>query len=138
MLEGAKILIIDHDVTFIDQLISQLDRTRATTSWLPDNKCAMGRIENMRPDIIVLNVNIPGFDPLLILDQVKQYYPLIEVILLTEQSSINDVIPGLKRGAVDYLQKPVDMETLISKICNAYQKKLRQHEKIDRFKRFLV
>lgn len=138
MLEGAKILIVDHDVIFIDRLISHLNRARLTTSWLIDSKNTIYRIGDILPDIVVLNINMPGTDPLLILDQIKRCYPLIEVILLTEQSCTDDVILGLRRGAVDYLEKPVSIEALISKIDNAFQKKLRQHEKIARFNLFLV
>ncbi len=137
MIEEAKILIVDHDVMFVDRLVSELKRERVTISWLMDSRNVMSRVEDISPDVVVLNINVPGSDPLDILHQIKRYYPLVEVILLAEPSSINDVISGLKRGAVDYLKKPVDMEELKQKIDAALKKKLRQHEKIDRFQRFL-
>ncbi len=138
MIEGVKILIVDDDVFFVDRLVLQLKRERLIISWLLSSRDTMQRIADIMPDVVVLNINVCGPDPLEILCQIKRHYPLLEVILLTDSAGMDDAISGLKRGAVDYLKKPVNMEELIVKIKAAFQKKLKQHEKIGRFKRFLM
>ena len=63
------------------------------------------------------------------LQEIKSKYPVTEVILLTGQASAKDGVEGIKAGAFDYLTKPIELEHLIEKIRQAYDKILHKEEK---------
>jgi DNA-binding NtrC family response regulator len=73
---------------------------------------------------------MPGKDGNTILKEIKQQFPLVEVIMLTGHATVESAIDGLKSGATDYLTKPADIEELIEKAEEAYAKRLRLEEKI--------
>jgi DNA-binding NtrC family response regulator len=67
---------------------------------------------------------MPGIDGLEVLRRVKKKYPKIQVIVLTGHGSDKDEEESKRLGVYDYLKKPVDIETLVKTIKNAYQKKI--------------
>ncbi len=110
MIKDPKIIIVDHDVLFADRLISYLKRTPMRISWLKNAKDTMDRIEDISPHIVVYNVNSPGANPFLMLDQIIRSYPMIEVIPLTDQylpnveELVHKINHFLGRGKKEYLQ----------------------------------
>jgi DNA-binding NtrC family response regulator len=73
---------------------------------------------------------MPGKDGNTVLKEIKQQFPLVEVIILTGHATVDSAIDGLQSGANDYLTKPADIEDLIQKAQAAYAKRMRQEEKI--------
>jgi len=73
---------------------------------------------------------MPRMDGLETLRQMKQLNPLIEVIMLTGHASVESGIEGMRLGAFDYLMKPCDINDLVLKIGDAYQRKLVQEGSI--------
>ena len=82
------------------------------------------------PDIILLDVKMPGMDGNQTLKAIKDQFPLTEVIMLTGHATVDSAIDGLKSGAWDYLMKPADIEEIIDKAEQAFGKRMRQEEKI--------
>jgi DNA-binding response OmpR family regulator len=138
VMKGPKLLIVDHDVAFVDRVITQLKKNPIAVSWVVNSKNLMARIECIAPDVMILNAGMPDMDAIEILKKIRVDYPLIEVIMLAEQESVQEAIIGMQWGAVDYLKKPVAAEELIRKITHASQKKQKRQEKINRFKSFLM
>jgi DNA-binding NtrC family response regulator len=64
------------------------------------------------------------------LREIKRMYPLVEVIMLTGNATVDSAINGLKSGAFDYLMKPADIEELMEKVEEAYDKWRQLEEKI--------
>jgi two-component system OmpR family response regulator len=67
---------------------------------------------------------MPGLDGIDTLREIKRKKPLIEVILLTGHASMESGIEGIKLGAYDYVMKPANLEELIEKMRQAYEKKV--------------
>jgi DNA-binding NtrC family response regulator len=78
----------------------------------------------------VLDVRMKGMDGIQTLRAIKSAYPLIEVIMLTGHASLEIAREGMKLGAFDYLMKPIDLDELLYKLEDAYQKKTIQQHKI--------
>lgn len=74
---------------------------------------------NSRPDVILLDIMLPGMDGLEILKRVKQFDENLPVIMLSAQGSIEVAVESLKFGAYDYFQKPIDQQKLELAIKNA-------------------
>lgn len=89
------------------------------------------KILDHRPmDIVVLDVKMPGMNGIEVLHRIKKKYPGTEVILLTGFATTHDGVEGIKAGAFDYLSKPIQLEHLIGKIQQAYDKIVREEEKV--------
>jgi YesN/AraC family two-component response regulator len=81
-------------------------------------------------DLVVLDVRMPGMDGIQTLRAIKRDYPLLEVILLTGHANLEIAREGMQLGAFDYLMKPIDLDELLYKLEDAYQKKTIQEHKI--------
>ncbi|MBN2058890.1 MAG: response regulator, partial [Deltaproteobacteria bacterium] len=91
---------------------------------------ALKWLEKNPTDVVVMDVRMPGMNGIQVLRQIKDRYPLIEVIMLTGHASTEVAIEGMEIGAFDYLMKPMDIDELLYKIQDAYKKKSIQERKI--------
>jgi DNA-binding NtrC family response regulator len=73
---------------------------------------------------------MPGMDGIATLKEIKNRFPLVEVIMLTGHATVESAIEGMKQGAFDYLMKPCNMDDLIAKVGEATKKKREHEEKI--------
>jgi DNA-binding response OmpR family regulator len=76
------------------------------------------------PDVMVLDLKMPGIDGMEVLRRIRKAYPEVQVIILTGHGTEKDEKEARKLGAYEYLQKPVDIERLIDTIKNAYRRKI--------------
>jgi len=84
----------------------------------------LASIEGQEYDLIVLDLAMPGFDGIETLKRIKALQPDAEIIMLSGQGSIRTSIEAMKLGACDFLQKPVDINELMSKIGEAKEKRM--------------
>ena len=80
--------------------------------------------------VVILDVKMPGMDGVATLRQIKQRFPMVEVIMLTGHATVESAIEGLKAGATDYLMKPADLDDIIAKAKEAYARREDIEEKI--------
>lgn len=81
-------------------------------------------------EAVILEVDAAGRQAMDMLRAIKADYPLVEVLMLTDPSSMEWAIEGMRQGAADYLMKDGDTKELAVKICEAVEKKRRHEEKI--------
>jgi two-component system, OmpR family, response regulator len=77
--------------------------------------------------VVVLDILMPGMDGIETLKLLKKKKPFIEVIILTGHGSVESGLQGMQFGAFDYIMKPADLDELLEKIQQAYERK-RIHE----------
>src|SRR5438093_2430304 len=71
------------------------------------------------PDLILTDLNLPDTSGLELLPKLREKLPEAPVIVVTASESIQDVITAMKRGAIDYLTKPIDLQRMIVSLANA-------------------
>ena len=86
--------------------------------------------DNQNLDVIVLDIKMPGMDGIEALKKIKKQTPLVEIIMLTGNATIESAIDAMKLGAYDFLMKPFDIEELAGKVEAAAKKKQEHEEKI--------
>ena len=125
------VLLVDDEETFVETMAKRLESRNLETLQALSGAEALETLEtNQNLDVIVLDVKMPGMDGIETLKEIKNRFPLIEVIMLTGYATIESGIQGMKLGAYDFLMKPCDIEELVSKINDAAKEKRAHEEKI--------
>ncbi|MBA3012835.1 MAG: response regulator [Proteobacteria bacterium] len=110
-----KILIIDDDIKLIHLLKEYLEENRFAVSHALEGDHAVDEIKEKTPDLIILDIMLPGKDGLEVLKDIRKVYTL-PVIMLTAKGDDTDRIIGLELGADDYLPKPFNPRELLARI----------------------
>ena len=121
-MEGWKVLLVDDEKEFVSTLAERLRLRGIQADEAVSGEEALRLIARVDPQVVVLDVMMPGMGGLEVLQRVKSTCPNIEVILLTGIGSTREGVEGMRLGAFDFLMKPLQIEELIEKIGAAIEK----------------
>ena len=122
-MEQIKVILVDDEYEFIKSL-SERFRMRDIESDIAFNgDQALQFLAGEMPDVMVLDLKMPGIDGLEVLRQVKKNYPQLLVIILTGHGSEKVEEEARRLGAFDYLEKPTEINKLVETIKKAYKYK---------------
>ena len=116
----SKLVYIVDDEQAISKLLTYWvkDKWKYNTETFSDGENVLRRINN-RPDLVLLDIMLPGMDGMEVLKRIKQFDENLPVIMLSAQGSIEVAVDALKFGAFDYFPKPIDMQRLEPAVKNA-------------------
>lgn len=116
----GRVLILDDEEKMVTLLARSLERSGYEAVGRTDPAEALEELKSASYDVLLTDLRMPGLDGLEVLDRVKRIDPGIDVILMTAFASVETVREAMKRGAVDYLVKPVsaeaDLKPLLEKL----------------------
>lgn len=114
----AKVLIIEDELTLADNLASKLRGEGFSVITSPDGEDGLEKVRAEHPDLIVLDIMLPGLDGLTLCRMVQRDPATahIPIIMLTARSMEVDKIVGLESGADDYLVKPVALGEFLARV----------------------
>ncbi len=115
-----SIFIIDDEETIRDGLTMALDSDYKIHSF-SNAEDALEKIPSLLPDLILLDIGLPGMSGIDALGKIKGIFPDIPVIMITAYEDVHTVISAMKLGAYDYVVKPIQMEGLEATIRNALE-----------------
>jgi len=118
----SRVLLVDDEREFVQTLSERLSMRDLGSVAVYDGEQALSFVEEEEPEVIVLDLRMPGIDGIEVLRRIKADHPDIEVIILTGHGSEKDQEVCMELGAFAYLQKPVDIEKLSETMKAAYQK----------------
>jgi DNA-binding NtrC family response regulator len=107
------VLLVDDEELFLSTMAKVLRRHGLEVLTEPDAEAALARVEEADPDAVVLDVKMRGMDGLDALAELKRRRPLTPVILLTGHGSVDVGQEAFRRGAFDFLTKPVSVGKLL-------------------------
>jgi DNA-binding response OmpR family regulator len=120
MQEKIKILLVDDEEEFVKTLAERI-RIRGFLADISfSGEEALSKLKEPMPDVMVLDLKMPGMDGMEVLRQAKKRPSSIPVLILTGHGSEKDKDEALRIGAFAYLQKPVDIEVLIEHVRRAF------------------
>ena len=130
MSEPMTVLFVDDEPDFLQTLLKRMRKRSVNAFGVGSGEEALIHLVHYPADVVVLDVRMPGMGGIETLRAIKKKTPLIEVVMLTGHASLEVAREGMENGAFDYLMKPVDIDDLLYKIQDAFQKKTIQEAKI--------
>jgi CheY-like chemotaxis protein/cytidylate kinase len=118
----SKVLLVDDEREFVQTLSERLQMRAFGSAVAYDGEEALSVIDEDEPEVMVLDLKMPGVDGLEVLRRVKRDHPDVEVIVLTGHGTKEIEERCLEMGACAYLEKPVDLDTLTRTMQDAYRK----------------
>ena len=118
-MDGYSVLLVDDEEEFVSALSERLMLRGIEVEIALDGEEALARMKEKPPDVVILDVMMPGLSGLEALKMIRGSHPQTQVILLTGQGSTKEGIEGMRLGAFDYLIKPVDIEEMLERMKEA-------------------
>ena len=130
MIKDIRLLLVDDEQDFTATLGRRLARRGMAVETASGGEEGLDKLASFGPDVVLLDVRMPGMDGLSVLHRIKETHPLVEVVMLTGHASMEVAIRGMELGAFDYMMKPVAFEELLYKVEDAVARKRLQEERI--------
>jgi DNA-binding NtrC family response regulator len=124
------VLIVDDEKDFVEMLSQRFQDDGHVVRVAYNAEEGLESLAEQEPDVVVLDIRMPGMDGIAALRKIRARHPLVEVVLLTGHGSAETAVEGLKLGAYDYLQKPTKYEDLLETLKAARARKADQEERI--------
>jgi two-component system response regulator CpxR len=115
-----KVLLVDDEVDFVTTVSSRLALRGIGADVVHDGQQALDYVEKREPDVMVLDLNMPGLHGMDVLRRLSKTNPEIEVLILTGHGTDRDEEEARRLKAFDYLSKPTDIDTLADRIRSGY------------------
>ncbi len=120
-MKEIKVLLVDDEEDFVESLSERIKMRNLDSDVALNGEEALRLVDSDVPDVMVLDLKMPGIDGMEVLRRVKKAYPKVQVIMLTGHGSEKDEKEARRLGAFEYLEKPTSMDTLIKHIKRAYK-----------------
>src|SRR5512142_1258150 len=111
----AKILVIDDEPHLVKLVRSNLEAQHYKVISAMDGPSGLAMVEKEGPDLIILDIMLPGMDGFEVLQKIREF-SVVPVVLLTAKDQEVDVVRGLKLGADDYIRKPFSVHELLARV----------------------
>lgn len=111
-----KLLLVEDDASMQATLQRTLSRRGMDVTCCGDGRQALAAWQASRPDVVMLDLTLPGLDGLQVLEQARRSGLATPVLILTARGTVGDRIIGLNTGADDYLPKPFDLDELEARL----------------------
>jgi DNA-binding NtrC family response regulator len=110
---------VDDEDELVSAVVERLELRGISAAGATSGAEALERLASEPFDVVVLDVKMPGLGGLDVIRTVNERYPGLKVVLMTGHGSVEDSKLGIRLGAVAYLQKPVDLDTLLEIVRSA-------------------
>ncbi len=125
----ANILLVDDEEQFLKVLSQRLEGRGLKVDTSTSGEEALKKVKGKDFDAIILDLVMPGMSGIETLKRIRSENPDLQIILLTGHATVEKGVEAMKAGAVDFLEKPADMNKILEKIAEAKRKRILLVEK---------
>ncbi len=122
--QEIKVLLVDDEVQFVDTLAQRLRLRELTVEAVYDGTQALEAVRRTAPDVVVLDIKMPGLHGIEVLREIRARSPGTQVIVLTGHGTDADEAEARKLGGFDFLRKPAEIDLLVAKIKEAFGERI--------------
>jgi two-component system phosphate regulon response regulator PhoB len=121
----ASILVVDDEPDILDLIRYNLSREGFRITCVDTGEKAVAEVRAAKPDLVLLDLMLPGVDGLDVCRQIRQYpeWSQLPIIMITAKSEDADVVSGLECGADDYITKPFSPRVLLARVKSVLRKR---------------
>jgi len=116
-----RVLLVDDEDIFRQGTAKLLARRGFLVEEATSGEAALQHLRESRPDVVILDLRMPGMDGIATLQQIRAMAADLPVIILSGHGQYDDAVASIKLEVVDFLQKPVDIELLVARILHAHE-----------------
>jgi DNA-binding NtrC family response regulator len=120
----TTVLLVDDEQEFVEALAERLEVRGLNVVTAPNGTVALERAKERTFDAVLLDMAMPGLDGLETLKGLLAINPDLQVILLTGRATLQQGVEAMKLGALDLLEKPADITTLVARIEDAAMRRI--------------
>ncbi|MCV4342919.1 response regulator [Pseudomonas capsici] len=120
----TRIMLVEDDIALAELIASYLQRFEYDVTVVNRGDRALEGMHRLRPDLVILDLMLPGLDGLHVCRQLRDESPTLPIIMLTARDKNDDQILGLETGADDYVAKPCDPRVLLARIRTLLRRSL--------------
>lgn len=119
-----RILLVDDEEEFVSTLAERIETRGAKVVTATSGQEAIDKIKDENFDAIVLDLQMPGMNGIEAMKAILEKKPEMQVILLTGYGTIERGVEAVKQGAMDFLEKPIDIKKLMEKVAEAKSRRM--------------
>ncbi|MGM0426015.1 MAG: sigma-54-dependent transcriptional regulator [Thermodesulfobacteriota bacterium] len=116
---AKTILVVDDEGSILQSLEGILSDEGYETVCVKSGSEALEKIEEAIPDLVLLDIWMPGLDGIETLEKIKETYPQVQVVMMSGHGNIETAVKATKMGAYDFIEKPLSLEKLLLAVKNA-------------------
>ncbi len=129
----TTVLLVDDEEDFVAVLAERLQNRGMTVDTAPDGMTALEKAAARAYDAVLLDMAMPGLDGVETLKRLREINPDVQVIVLTGKATLAQGVESIKAGALDLVEKPASITTLVERIDEAARQRARlQDERMQR------
>lgn len=118
---SVRVLLVDDEEVFRQGTAKLLARRGFLVEEAASGQAALEHVRSSVPNVVILDLRMPGMDGIATLQQIRAIAPDLPVIILSGHGQYDDAVASIKLAVVDFLQKPVDIELLVARIHHAHE-----------------
>lgn len=130
MSDQTKLLVVDDERETLELMREIFTQNNYEVETAINGVDGFSKIKDFEPDIIISDKSMPELDGMGLLDLVREHFPEIAFILITAEGTVESAVEAMKKGAKDYILKPLRLDDVLNKIANIaeYQNLKKENE----------
>ncbi len=127
IVSGKHILVVDDEENILELVRYNLEKEGYTVTCAASGEDALAEVKKRAPDLIILDLMLPGIDGFEILRMLKRHARTVSIpiLILSAKGDEADIVAGLELGADDYVTKPFSPKVLVARVRNVLRRRLR-------------
>ncbi|MBM4288938.1 MAG: sigma-54-dependent Fis family transcriptional regulator, partial [Deltaproteobacteria bacterium] len=118
---ARTILVVDDEPSIVQTISGILQDEGFEVLTAPDGETALHVVEEETPDLVFLDIALPGMDGLEVLQQVKEQRPLLPVVMVSAYGNVENAVKATRLGAYDFIEKPPHADKIVLTVRNALE-----------------
>jgi two-component system, NtrC family, nitrogen regulation response regulator NtrX len=114
-----NLLVVDDEPQILQVVTGILQDEGFEVRTAPDGETALSLAAAEIPDLVLLDINLPGMDGLEVLSELKKQHPLLPVIMISAYGSVENAVKATRLGAYDFIEKPPNADKILLSVRNA-------------------
>ena len=117
----GQLLVVDDEPQILQMISGILQDEGFAVITAPDGEAALKLVGEEAPDLVLLDIALPGMDGLEVLQELKRHYPFLPVVIISAYGSVENAVKATRLGAYDFIEKPPHADKILLTVRNGLE-----------------